>query len=203
MSAIGRSGFKSMLVAALLACTFGQAAQAREAREISGVKFEDTIKVAGKELKLNGLGMRTKFVFKVYAAALYLPEKKKTYADIAKLDGPRRVELVMMRDVSADDFGEKFMKGLNDNTDKVEKPKLLNQTMQFGEMFALLPGVKKGDVLYLDWIPGVGTQCQLNDKRIGDTMPDIAFYNALLRIWIGDKPADSALKPRLLGEERR
>ncbi|MFO1328451.1 MAG: chalcone isomerase family protein [Rubrivivax sp.] len=30
-------------------------------------------------------------------------------------------------------------------------------------------------------------------------MPDAAFYNALLKIWIGDKPADSALKPLLLG----
>jgi hypothetical protein len=30
-------------------------------------------------------------------------------------------------------------------------------------------------------------------------LPDVNFYNALLKIWIGDKPADSALKPLLLG----
>ena len=69
----------------------------------------------------------------------------------------------------------------------------------FGEMFGAIPGLKKGDVLIVDWIPGVGTQCQLNGKKIGETVPDLAFYNAILRIWIGDNPADSSLKPKLLG----
>ncbi|MES2297306.1 MAG: chalcone isomerase family protein [Pseudomonadota bacterium] len=200
MISFAKSSFKSLLAATLFACAFSQGAMAAEA---AGVKFDDTAKIAGKELKLNGYGVRTKFFVKVYSAAMYLPEKKNNYADIAKLEGPRRITLVMLRDVSADDFGESFMKGLNGNTDKQEKSKLLNQTMQFGEMFALLPGVKKGDVLHLDWIPGVGTQCQLNDKKIGEVMPDIAFYNAVLRIWLGDKPADSSLKPRLLGEEKK
>jgi hypothetical protein len=137
----------------------------------------------------------------VYAAGLYLPEKKATVADILALAGPRRVSLVMLRDISSEDFGQGFMTGLNNNSDKAEKTKILNQTMQFGQMFAMLPGVKKGDVLALDWIPGVGTQCQLNGKKIGEVMPDIAFYNAVLKIWIGDKPVDNLLKPKLLGEQ--
>jgi hypothetical protein len=37
------------------------------------------------------LGMRTKLIIKVYAAGLYLPEKKTAVADILKVDGPRRV----------------------------------------------------------------------------------------------------------------
>jgi hypothetical protein len=196
MIAMNRLSFKGLLAGAFLACAFSQTAVAVE---VNGVKFDDTAKVAGKELKLNGAGMRTKFVIKVYAAGLYLPEKKSNVADIMKLDGPRRVTLVLMRDISSEDFGEAFMTGLNNNTDKAERSKILNQTMQFGEMFALLPGVKKGDVLHLDWIPGTGTVCELNGKRIGDVMPELAFYNAVLRIWLGDKPVDSSLKPALLG----
>jgi hypothetical protein len=83
--------------------------------DVSGYKFEDTTQVAGKELKLNGAGMRTKFVIKVYAAGLYVPEKKNNTADILKEEGPRRVTIQMARDVSSEDFGKAFMEGLNDN----------------------------------------------------------------------------------------
>lgn len=196
MIAINNFSFKGLLASAFLACAFSAPAMAAE---ISGVKFDETNKVAGKELKLNGIGMRTKFVVKVYAAGLYLPEKVKTVPEVLASDGPRRVKLVMMRDISSDDFGSAFMSGLNNNVDKAEKTKIVGQISKFGEMFAMLEGLKKGDVLHLDWVPGVGTQCELNGKRIGDVMPDIAFYNAVLRIWLGDKPVDSSLKPALLG----
>ena len=169
------------------------------ALEVSGVKLEDNIKVAGKDLKLNGAGVRVKAIFKVYVAGLYLPEKKTSVADILAMTGPRRVNIVMMRDVSADDFGQSFITGLNNNSDKSEKTKIMNQTMQFGEMFQALPSIKKGDVLTLDWIPGTGTVSTMNGKKLGEAIPDIAFYNAVLKIWLGENPADSGLKPQLLG----
>ena len=192
-------GLKALLAGAAMACALLQTAAAAE---ISGVKFDDTVKLAGKELKLNGVGMRTKFIVKVYAAGLYLPEKKNTVADIMKIDGPRRLTLVMMRDVSADDFGQSFMTGLNNNIDKAEKSRYLTHISKFGEMFGATGGLKKGDVLHIDWIPDTGTQCELNGKKISEALPDVNYYNAVLKIWLGDKPADSALKPALLGEAR-
>lgn len=30
-------------------------------------------------------------------------------------------------------------------------------------------------------------------------MPDVGFYNAVLKIWLGEKPVDVSLKPALLG----
>ena len=192
-------GLKVLLAGAVIACGLLQTAAAAE---ISGVKFDETVKLAGKELKLNGVGMRTKFIVKVYAAGLYLPEKKNTVADILKIDGPRRLTLVMMRDVSADDFSQSFMTGLNNNIDKAEKSRYLTHISKFGEMFSATGGLKKNDVLHIDWIPDTGTQCELNGKKIGEALPDINYYNAVLKIFLGDKPADSALKPALLGEAR-
>ena len=186
----------------LAALAFAIALPASAAVDVSGYKFEDTTKVAGKELILNGAGMRTKFVVKVYAAGLYVPEKKKTTADILKQDGPRRITLQMARDVSSEDFGKAFMEGLNDNVDRTEKQKIVAQIGKFGEMFAGVNGLKKGDVLHIDWIPGSGTVCELNGKKLVENVPDIAFYNALLRIWLGDKPVDRSLKPALLGDAR-
>ena len=172
------------------------------AAEVAGIKFDDSAKVAGKHLKLNGLGLRTKLVFKVYAAGLYLPEKSKSVADILKQEGPRRVTLVMMRDLSSEDFSAAFMDGLNDNVDKAEKSKLASQLSKMSAMFASMQGLKKGDVLTLDWVPGSGSVYTLNGKTIGEPIPDLAYYNATLRIWLGDKPVDSSLKSALLGENK-
>ena len=190
----------TLAVGAVLSVTMALPAAA--AVDVSGYKFEDTNKVAGKDLKLNGAGMRTKFIIKVYAAGLYLPEKSKALAEILKQDGPRRITLQMARDVSSEDFGKAFMDGLNDNVDKAEKQKIVAQIGKFGEMFAGVDGLKKGDVLHIDWIPGSGTVCELNGKKLIENVPDINFYNALLRIWLGDKPVDRSLKPALLGDAR-
>lgn len=195
-----RLGFKGLLAGMMLACAFVQGAVAAE---VSGVKFDESVKVAGKDLVLNGAGMRTKFIIKVYAAGLYLPEKRNTVPDVLKLEGPRRLTLVMVRDISSDDFGQAFMSGLNANVDKAEKTKIVSQISKFGEMFATIDGgLKKGDVLHIDWIPGTGTVNELNGKKVGETVPDVTFYNAILRIWLGDKPVDTSLKPALLGESK-
>jgi hypothetical protein len=195
-----RTGLKALAAGAFLALSLGQPVFA--AVDVNGYKFDDVNKVAGRDLTLNGAGMRTKLVFKVYAAGLYLPEKKTAVADILKLEGPRRVTLQMARDVSSEEFGKAFMDGLNDNVDRTEKAKIVSQIGKMGEVFAMVDGLKKGDTLHIDWIPGTGTVCELNGKKLGDTIPDIAFYNAVLRIWLGDKPVDRSLKPALLGSAR-
>ena len=188
----------SLAAGAILAV--GVRLPASAAVEVAGVKFDDSVTVAGKELKLNGAGLRTKVIFKVYAAGLYLAEKKTTVADVLAATGPRRVSITMLREVSSDEFGKSFMEGMSSNTDKTERTRILSQTMKFGEVFAQIQTLKKGDQMLLDWLPGEGTQCYLNGKKLGDSMPDVAFYNAVLRIWLGDKPVDSSLKPALLGE---
>jgi hypothetical protein len=168
------------------------------AAEVAGVKFPETVSVAGHDLKLNGAGVRTKLVFKVYAVGFYLQEKKTTVQDVLNVGGPRRIRIVAMRDLSSDDFGMAFMKGLNDNVSPEERTKLLPQTKAFGEIFAQFPGLKKGDELIVDWNPSTGSQPFLNGKKVGETLPDQAFFNAIMRIWIGNKPVDSSLKPKLL-----
>lgn len=57
---------KHVFTGAALAMALIGSAQA--AIDVNGIKFEDTNKVGGKELTLNGAGMRTKLVIKVYAA---------------------------------------------------------------------------------------------------------------------------------------
>ncbi len=198
---IPKLAFRTLVASAVLAFALVPPAAAAVV-DVSGVKFNDVDKVAGTDLKLNGAGMRTKFMIKVYAAGLYLPEKQSNVAEILKMEGPRRVTLVMARDLSSSDFAKAFMDGINENLDKSEKAKIVSQIRKFGEMFASVDGLKKGDVLHLDWLPGTGTHCELNGKKIGETVSELTFYNAVLRIWLGEKPADSSLKPLLLGSAK-
>lgn len=109
--------------------------------------------------------------------------------------------IVMLRDISSEEFGSGFLSGLQKNIDRAEKAKYLNQLLKMGEMFSTVSELKKGDVLTTDWIPGVGTVFQQNGKKIAEPMADVGFYNAILRIWLGEKPIDTKLKPLLLGEK--
>lgn len=178
----------------------GLLAQPALAVDVGGVKLDETVQLASRELKLNGAGVRYKVIFKVYTIALYLPEKKTQLADILALPGPRRLEIVMLRDITSDELGQAFMQGLNRSSDQADRTRLLSQTMQFGAMFEMVPGLKKGDILTVDWLPEEGTLCKLNGKQVGDKVPELAFYNALLKIWIGAHPADTQLRAHLLGD---
>lgn len=168
---------------------------------VSGVKLEDTVQVGTQALKLNGAGVRMKFVFKVYVGALYLPEARSTAADVLAMPGSKRVTLVMLREMSNDDLGQRFMDGLRNNLDINERSKLIKPMITFGQMFSLVPVLKKGDILMFDWVPGVGVVCQFNGQKIGETINDPAFYSAVLKIWIGNQPADESLKRKMLNSK--
>ncbi|MES2741682.1 MAG: chalcone isomerase family protein [Pseudomonadota bacterium] len=193
---VNKPGWPALMALACLTLNLMQPAMAAEA---GGVKFDESSHLGDKELKLNGLGVRTKTLFKIYAIALYLPEKKTATADILALPGPRRIIITMLRDLSSEDFGQAFMNGLHNNLDVDERTKILSQTMAFGSMFSLIPSLKKNDVMTVDWVPAVGTVSYLNGKKLSDPVPELGFYNAILKIWLGDRPADSNLKPKLLG----
>lgn len=169
--------------------------------EVAGVKVDETSHVANQELKLNGAGIRYKAIFKVYVAALYLSNKKATEAEVLAAPGAKRIELTLLREVSSEDLGQAFMAGMRKNSPIAERAKLINEMLIFGQVFATIPTFKKGDVLTVDWIPGTGTLIMSNGKKLGDVLPAAAFYNALLKIWLGHSPADEKLKRAMLGEK--
>jgi hypothetical protein len=168
------------------------------AAEVADVKIEETVQIGNQLLTLNGAGIRYKVIFKVYTTALYLAEKKTTTAEVLALPGAKRVAMVMLRDLSSDDLGIRFMEGIRKNAEVAERAKLVNAMLTFGQMFALIPEIKKGDVLTVDWVPGSGVECQYNGRKLGETIQDANFYAALLKIWIGESPADNKLKSLLL-----
>lgn len=166
------------------------------ATDLDGVRLDDSAQVAGRDLKLNGAGLSLRLVFKVYAISLYLVEPRTTAEEVLNSDGPRRLAILMLRDVS----GEEFSRALADSAQDPMPARLDRGVLQVGmSIAAKARGLRKGDRLTMDWVPGTGAVIELNQKPLIEPIADRNFYNALLGIWLGARPADPALKKRLLG----
>jgi Chalcone isomerase-like len=80
------------------------------AMEVSGVKLSDSVQLLGSHLVLNGAGVRTKIIFKVYVAALYVSQKQTTAGAILSDTNSQRVALHMLRELS----DEKLLNAFNE-----------------------------------------------------------------------------------------
>lgn len=190
------SRFRTTLAAVACAAACGPAPAALNT---DGIAHDDSVLVAGKHLKLNGAGVSFRLIFKVYAMGLYLLDRKATTQDVMATEGPRRLAITLLRDISGEDFNEAIMSFATTGSGDMPS-KAMEHVLVLGRTLANQPGgLRKGDVLTLDWVPGTGAVIELNRKPLTEPMRDIAFYNALLSIWLGDKPADPALKTKLLG----
>jgi hypothetical protein len=170
------------------------------AAEVAGVKLEDKTKLGNAELVLNGIGLRTKVFFKVYVIGLYLPAKAATGAAVLEQKGVKRAHLVLLRDVSAEDFSDALIEGLRNNSTEAELAALKARIEQFRQTIVAAGEVKNGLIVHLDFLPDSGTRLTLGGKQQGKDTPGEDFFNALLRIWVGEKPIQDNLKEALLGK---
>ena len=170
--------------------------------EVAGVKIEDRDRVASAELVLNGAGLRKRAFFQVYAAGLYLAEKKTLAAEAIAAAGPKRVAMHMLRDVDADQLSGALADGIKDNHGEAEAKALEPRVKQLAAIMAEMKEAKKGMRITLDWLPAAGTQVTVEGKPAGAPIPGEDFYRALLRIWLGDNPVQADLKKALLGEKQ-
>lgn len=170
------------------------------ALEVAGVKLNDRAQVEDASLQLNGAGVHSVLIFRIYVAALYLGMKTKM-ADVVLEDaGPKRLALVMKRDQSSQNFLDTFNRGLEANNSPVRLQALETSIRDFSTIFEVLKELEEGDVISIDYIPAFGTRVSINGVEQGHVDGGLEFYNALLRVWLGDKPVDSGLKKELLGD---
>lgn len=175
-------------------------AQSDEPTEIAG--HPKTVEVNHQALLRNGAGIRTKAIFKVYSAALYLEKPTISLEEIGQLSGPKRVTVTMLRNINASELGKLFAHGMEDNMDKQQFSKLIPGVMRMSEVFNRHKELKTGDQFTLDWIPQKGMVISVNGTPEPSEFIEPEFYQAMLGIWLGPKPADSRLKQALLGDKR-
>ena len=168
------------------------------AAEVAGVTLADKVSVGGQALVLNGAGVRTKVFFKIYVGSLYLPQKVGDLAGVLA-KSPRRIQMNLLRDLTADQLVGALVGGLHDNNSPAEMAAVKASTDELVRIMMRFKDVdaKEKDVLTLDFVDG-GTKVALNGEARG-VIPGEAFNSALTRIWLGDRPAQGDLKKAMLG----
>lgn len=170
------------------------------ALEVGGIKLDDKIKLGGADLSLNGAGVRTRAFFKVYAIGLYLAEKKTSADAVLGLKGAKRVRVVTLRDLTAQQFADALVEQINKNHSEAELAALKPAVEEFKASLLSLNSAPSGTVVDLDYAPDAGTRLSVNGQARGKAIAGDDFYRALLRVWLGEKPAQSDLKDALLGK---
>lgn len=172
---------------------------AEAAMEVSGVKFADTYQVGNQPLMLNGAGVRVKIVVDVYAAGLYLPKKDTTDVGAVNQSGAKSVQIVLLRDLTGEEFAEAMVKGFKANNLATDVAKYQAKLDDIRALMMGFGSVKKGTTIHIDFTPGTGTRVLMDGKPKGPEIAGDDFNHALLRIWLGQKPVDSDLKHAMLG----
>ena len=179
-----------VMIAALVVATAAVAA------EVGGVKLDDKVSVGGQELMLNGAGIRTRAVFKVYVGSLYLPAKAGSL-DGVLAKGPRRIQLNLLRSLSGDQLADAVTDGMKDNNTPAEVDAVKGETGQFIGIAKAFGDLKEGNVVTLDFVDGA-TKIGFDGAAKG-SIPGDAFNRALTKIWLGSKPVQDDLKKAMLG----
>ncbi|MDH5613104.1 MAG: chalcone isomerase family protein [Gammaproteobacteria bacterium] len=168
-----------------------------QAREFKGVNLPEEILLEGvnKKINLNGVGMRTKFVFDIYVGALYLESAANTREAVLSQNGAKRVFMHFVYDeVSAEKLVNGWNQGFEDNLTEEQLSDLADRIKAFNAMFDT---VHAGDEVLLDYLPELGTRVTIKGEVKGMIEGD-DFNQALLNIWLGDEPADEDLKEAML-----
>lgn len=163
------------------------------ALEIAGVNVPPTLSVDGKSLKLNGAGLRTKVVFKVYVAGLYLETPSKDASGIVSSDQAKAIRLAILRSLKGSQVSEAIAEGFEKNS-KAQMGALKPRLDKLG---SLIPNVEKGDDIVLAYVPGKGTVVQVKGAEKG-VVEGKDFADALFSVWLGANPVQDDLKRELL-----
>jgi hypothetical protein len=164
------------------------------AGEAAGVRMPDTTTVEGKTLKLNGIGLRKKMLFKVYVAGLYVEAPSKDPATVISADSVKCIRLHILRGLSGSQIGEAISDGFHRNS-KAQMGALSERLLKLNGMF---PAVVEGDQIVLTYVPGKGTMVSAKGQDKG-SIEGKDFADALFAVWLGANPVQDDLKAALLG----
>jgi|CXWL01.1.fsa_nt_gi hypothetical protein len=183
------------LLTSALALGLVLATATAQAASLAGVTLPDQVKVGDAELVLNGTALRTKMMFKVYVAGLYIGAKSSDAAAIMAADAPRQMVMQFVRSVGANKVNEGWEEGLEANTPGASAA----LEGQFDTLMKAMEEVEDGSQLVFTYVPGTGTSITVKGKDKG-TIPGKEFADALLACWLGPNPGPGAdFKTALLG----
>lgn len=163
--------------------------------ELGGITMPDTLQVDKQMLVLNGAGIRSKFVFDLYVAGLYLGAKETDAAKIISSTEPMAMRLhVISSKITSKKMAKATRGGFKKATDGNIEP-IAAEIEQFLEAFN--DKIEVGDI-FVFVVSDRGVLISKN-KVQQRTIASQYFKQALFGIWLSDKPVKVQLKKALLG----
>ncbi|WP_066454670.1 chalcone isomerase family protein [Castellaniella caeni] len=187
----------------LLALTLAGAAlglsPAAQAVTVGTVNVPEQQTVDGQALVLNGAGLRQRFVFHIYVAALYRPQPTHDVEAILKSSEPQLLRLTLLRDINSKALTDALNDGLKANNSEAELA-AMGATIKAFEAFMQTGGEgASGDLVDIVFQQGK-VAVTFKGKALGE-VNDPRFATALLKVWLGSTPAQESLKLALLGQK--
>ena len=185
---------KKQILALLLVviATFSMNAQ----KTVSGVKVDDKLSLDGKNLTLNGAGIREKFWMDLYVGSLYTTKKTTNGQDVVDSKDAAAIKLNI---VSGMITSEKMINAVDEgfeNATNKNTASLKTKIDKFKGFFK--DKITKGDVFIIMY-DGNEVHVYKNGAKKG-SIDGYDFKKALFGIWLGKKPADDDLKEGMLGK---
>ena len=146
-----------------------------------------------------GSGVFRFFFIRYYACALYVATETMQTSRVLDADSPRRVYISALRNISAFEFIWGLDRGLADNTTTSERAALSTDVDRVRSLIRDIGQIKPGSEVAIDYLPARGVRIVMGGVQRGSWLGGKPLADALLKIWIGERPLDAALKEALLG----
>jgi len=169
---------------------------------VAGARFDEQMLVGDSKTVLNGYGLRRILLFNAYAIGLYLTHKHKTNEEIFANPGAKRIRLVILRKLTADQLADVIESGVSKNLSADEFNGLAPRLKALRTTIQSIGSAASGAAIHLDWLPGKSkgaTRLTLDMENVGKDIPGEDFFHAMLKVWLGDQINDPKLRDALLG----
>jgi hypothetical protein len=160
---------------------------------IENISFDESVHIDNQQIPIRGVALlRWMKLFKVYVAALYLPQNLPS--DEVLADIPKRLEISYLVSIDGPDFGKGAEAILERNVTPNELARLRTRIDQLNAVYR---DVKPGDRYALTYTPGSGTELSYNGSPL-ITIEGADFAAAYFGIWLGKNPIDEKMRNRLI-----
>jgi hypothetical protein len=169
-------------------------------KQLAEANMPETLDVDGKQLQLNGIGLREATILNinVYVAGLYLEQRSSDASEILASESVKQVRLALLRDIPRADMteqlGRSFQRAAGSAYERL-KP-------CFERMAAWIPELHQGDIFSVTYRPVAGLEIGHGTRSLG-SIPGVDFARVIFAIWLGNEPPNPALKRGMLGDLER
>lgn len=180
----------------LLAATLLATIPPVRAASLDGVEMPDVRVVSGKQLALNGIGLRSYPVLgiPIYVAGLYLERRSDSSEGILHSPEIKLLDIKFLRDVGPEDARQAWRSGFANNC---QPPSCYIDPRDVDRFIEAVPPIHQGDETRMIFT-AKGVDIIFNGREMGN-ITDRHFAETVLATFLGPAPPTPGLKRALLG----